>query len=205
MQLHHAAPSPFARKTRVVARELGLSDRIELVAVHVTPGRENAAYAAVNPLRKVPALTLADGTTLVDSTLICLYLDDLAENATLIPDEGDRRWRVLNAHAIANGMTEAAVALRYETFFRPEERRWDLWSGDLADKIESGLAWFEARAGDGSKTPSLDLGSVALGCLLGYLDFRFPELDWRERRPRLATAYETLAERESFRESVPPE
>lgn len=111
MKLHHAAPSPFARKVRVAVQELGLAERIEPAETHVAPGRPNAAYAAeVNPLRKIPALVLADGTTLVDSTLICRYLDDLADGATLIPSAGERRWHVLNAHAVANGMTEAAAA-----------------------------------------------------------------------------------------------
>lgn len=204
MTLHHAAASPFVRKVRVAAHELGLADRMTLAPTQVAPGRPNLEYAAqVNPLRKIPALTLRSGTTLVDSTLICLYLDELADGATLIPGEGERRWRVLNAHAVANGMTEAAVALRYETFLRPEERRWELWSEDLLSKIENGLGWFEARAGDGSESPPIDLGTIALGCLLGYLDFRRPEHGWRDRFPRLATVYESLAARESFRATVP--
>lgn len=202
MKLHHAGPSPFARKVRVAAQELGLAERIELVETTVAPGRPNPEYVAgVNPLRKVPALALGDGTSLVDSTLICLYLDELADGRSLI-GEGDARWRVLNAHAIANGMTEAAVALRYETFLRPEAKRWEDWSADLLDKIEGGLGWFEARAGaDGE--PPVDLGTVALGCLLGYLDFRRPEHGWRERFPRLAADHETLAARESFRSTAP--
>jgi len=204
MKLHHAAPSPFARKVRMAAIELGLAERIELVATHVAPGKANPEYAAeVNPLRKIPALTLADGTTLVDSTLICLYLDELAEGAVLVPAEGERRWQVLNAHAVATGMTEAAVALRYETFLRPEERRWALWSDDLLDKIEGGLGWFEARAGDGSAEPPIDLGSVALACLLGYLGFRRPEHGWRDRFPRLVVAHEAMARRRSYRETSP--
>lgn len=202
MKLYQAGPSPFARKVRVVARELGLDDRIELVETPVAPGRANPEYVAgVNPLRKIPALAFADGTTLVDSTLICLYLDELADGASLI-GAGERRWHVLNAHAVANGMTEAAVALRYETFLRPEEKRWETWSADLLDKIEGGLGWFEARAGAAGEPP-IDLGTVALGCLLGYLDFRRPDHGWRDRFPRLAADHETLAARESFRSTTP--
>jgi len=202
MKLHHAGPSPFARKVRVAAHELGIAGRIELVEVLVAPGKANPEYAGgINPLRKVPALELADGTSLVDSTLICLYLDDLADGASLIGD-GEARWRTLNAHAVANGMTDAAVALRYETFLRPEDKRWEDWSADLLDKIEGGLGWFEARAGADGKPP-VDLGTVALGCLLGYLDFRLPDHGWRERFPRLAADHETLAARESFRSTAP--
>ena len=153
MILHHAGLSPFARKVRVCALELGLADRIEERAVTVAPGRPNPEYAGqVNPLRRVPALTLADGTSLNDSTLICQYLDELAGHR-LIPTEGDRRWRVLNAHAVATGMTEMTVQLRYEGFVRPEEKRWEPWSEDLTDKILAALDWFEARAGDGSSRP----------------------------------------------------
>ena len=202
MTLHHAGPSPFARKVRMAAIELDLAARIEPVEVHVAPGKANPEYAAVNPLRKIPALTLADGTTLVDSTLICLNLDELADGRSLLAG-GERRWQVLNAHAIATGMTEAAVALRYETFLRPEERRWELWSEDLLDKIEGGLGWFEARAGDGSVEPPVDLGSVALACLLGYLDFRRPGHGWRDRFPRLAVTHDAMARRPSYRETAP--
>jgi len=202
MKLHQAGPSPFARKVRVVAHELGLADRIELVEVLVAPGKPNPEYVAgVNPLRKVPALTLEDGRTLVDSTLICLYLDEQASGGSLV-GHGDARWQTLNAHAVANGMTEAAVAIRYETFVRPEDKRWDGWTADLLDKIEGGLGWFEARTGAEGKPP-VDLGTIALGCLLGYLDFRQPDNAWRERFPRLAADHETLAARESFRSTSP--
>ena len=203
MILHHAGPSPFARKVRVCALELGLADRIEERAVHVAPGRPNPEYAGqVNPLRRIPSLTLPDGFSLNDSTLICQYLDDLAGNV-LIPTEADRRWRVLNAHAVATGMTEMAVQLRYEGAVRPEDKRWATWSEDLVDKIRTALDWFEARAGDGTRAPELDLGIVALVCGLGYLDFRHPDIDWRENRPRLAAELELLAGRESFASTRP--
>lgn len=203
MKLYHAGPSPFARKVRVVAIELGLMDRIELVEIKVAPGMENLVYAgSVNPLRRVPAMQLPDGSTLVDSALICQYLDELAGNR-LIPADGDRRWHVLNANAVATGMTEAAVQLRYESFLRPEPHRWAIWSEDLTDKIRSALDWFEARAGDGSVEPPLDLGMVALVCALEYLDFRHPALGWRDVHPRLAAELPMLSARESFVSTAP--
>ena len=198
MTLHFAHASPFARKVRVVAAELGLADRIELREVHVTPVTHNPEYSgAVNPLRRVPAVTMPDGASLLDSTLICQYLDELA-GGVLIPTGGERRWRTLNAHAVADGVTELAVQLRYETFARPEALRWDELIGNLESKIGSGLDWFEARAGDGSRAPELDLGVVALVCALDYLDFRHPHLRWREGRPRLEAGHALLSARESF-------
>ena len=203
MILHHAGPSPFARKVRVCAIELGLADRIEERTVAVAPGRPNPEYAGqVNPLRRVPSLTLPDGSSLVDSTLICQYLDELAGHR-LIPTEGDRRWRVLNAHAVATGMTEMAVQLRYEGAVRPEERRWATWSEDLVDKIRTALDWFEARAGDGSRAPELDLGIVALACALDYLDFRHPDIAWRDGRPRVVAELGLLSRRDSFASTRP--
>ncbi len=201
--LHHAGASPFARKVRVCAAELGLAERLELRDVHVAPGKPNAEYAGlVNPLRRVPSLTLPDGFSLNDSTLICQYLDELGGHR-LIPAEGDRRWRVLNAHAVANGMTELAVQLRYEGFVRPEPQRWVTWSDDLVDKIRTALDWFEARAGDGSRAPDLDLGIVALVCGLEYLDFRHPDIAWRDGHPRLEAEHALLAGRPSFASTRP--
>ena len=203
MTLHHAGASPFARKVRVCAAELDLADRIELREVHVTPVADNPEYAGtVNPLRRVPAMTMPDGASLLDSTLICQYLDELA-GGVLIPREGERRWRTLNAHAVANGVAELAVQLRYETFARPEALRWGELVEHLGRKIASGLDWFEARAGDGSRAPDLDLGVVALVCALDYLDFRHPHLEWRANRPRLEAEHALLAERASFAATRP--
>ena len=203
MILHHAAASPFARKVRVCAIELGLADRIRIVDVHVSPSTPNPEYSGtVNPLRRVPAMTLADGSSLLDSTLICQYLDELAGHV-LIPAEGERRWRTLNAHAVANGMTELAVQLRYETFARPEPARWAEGIENARSRIGHGLDWFEARAGDGTRAPELDLGIVALVCALDYLDFRHPHLEWRANRPRLEAEHAALADRESFASTRP--
>lgn len=203
MILHHASLSPFARKVRVCIGEFGLADRVEMREVTVAPGKPNPEYAGlVNPLRRVPSLTLPDGFSLTDSALICQYLDELAGHR-LVPREGDRRWRVLNAHAVATGMTEAAVQLRYETFLRPEPQRWATWSDDLKDKIRGALDWFEARAGDGSRAPELDLGIVALVCGLDYIDFRHPDIAWRDGHPRLEAEHALLAERESFASTRP--
>src|SRR5579883_607108 len=122
MKLMYAPASPFVRKVRAAAAELGLDREIELVMTEVVPGKPNLAYGAgYNPLRKIPALALEDGTVIFDSTVICEYLDARAGGGKLIPASGAERWRVLTRHALAQGMCDAAVLLRYETWLRPEE------------------------------------------------------------------------------------
>lgn len=197
MKLMYAPASPFVRKVRVTAIELGLDGEIELVPTEVAPGKPNGAYARdCNPLRKIPALVTDDGTAIYDSTVICEYLDARAGGGRLIPASGDDRWRVLTLNALAQGMCEAAVLIRYETFLRPEESRWPTWVDDQWDKIWSGLNFFEGTPQSLEKP--LSLAQLGLGCLLGYLEFRFSGVDWRGDLPNLATWYDVLAERDSF-------
>lgn len=202
MKLMYAPQSPFARKVRVAAIELGLTDDIELVLQAVAPAKENADYAAnVNPLRKIPALLLDDGRVLYDSTVICEFLDDLAGGGRIIPAPGPDRWDVLTQHALAQGMLEAAVLVRYETFLRPEEYRWPDYVDDQWNRIESGLDWFESNA-KGLEGPA-NITHFALGCLLGYLDFRWPDADWREGRTRLTSWSGWVTRRGSFKQTEP--
>ena len=202
MKLMYAPASPFARKVRASAIELGLGDAIELVATQVAPGNPNQAYAeAYNPLRKVPALELEDSTVLYDSTVICEYLEARAGGARITPEAGEDRWRVLTRNALAQGMCEAAVLLRYETWLRPEEFRWPTWVEDQWGKIWNGLDWFEANA-ETLEGP-VNLAYIALGCLLGYIDFRFAETDWRARCPRLDGWYAEMSRRDSFTATDP--
>ncbi|MCG8356085.1 MAG: glutathione S-transferase family protein [Kiloniellales bacterium] len=202
MKLMYGPLSPFARKVRIVAMELDLADRIELVLTEVAPGKPNAAYARdCYPLRKVPAMTLDDGTALYDSGVICEYLNDLAGGERLLPASGPKRWQRLAQHALANGMCDGAVLLRYETWLRPEELRWQMWIDDQWDKIFNGLDWFEAHADELAQP--INLPQIALGCLLGYLDFRFEATDWRSRCPKLEAWFAEIAKRESFAETKP--
>jgi glutathione S-transferase len=200
MKLYHSPTSPFVRKVRVAAAELGLADRMALETTHVSPVERNRAYAdAVNPLRKIPALVTDDGQVIVDSAVICDYLDALAGGGRIIPAGGPARWQVLTAHMVADGMCDAAVLLRYETVARPEANRWPTWIDDQWDRVQTGLAWFEARPPAGQ----LDLGSIALGCTLGYLDFRYADRPWRDQHPKLATWFKAVSARPSFAETVP--
>jgi len=205
MKLMYSQTSPFVRRVRAAASELGLAERLKLEPIQVAPGHENAVYAErVNPLRKIPALVLDDGgTVLVDSTVICQYLDELAGGGRLIPREGVQRWRVLSQQAIAQGMTDALVLARYETALRPEPLRWTDWVRDQQDRFWSGIAWFERRAETASPAGEIDISQLALACCLGYAEFRFAELDWPAKAPRLNAWYRRIAERPSLRHTDP--
>jgi glutathione S-transferase len=203
MKLFYSPASPFARKVRAAAIELGLSERLELEIISTAPGKPDRAFAqAYNPLRKVPTLLCDDGSTVYDSTLICEYLDRLAGGGRLIPREGaPHRWRVMTNHTLATGLCEAGISIRYETALRPQERRWQVWVADQWDRIESGLTWFSHNSAELSDP--INVAHLALGSLLGYLDFRMPERDWRARYPLLRDWFERLERRPSFQQTRP--
>jgi glutathione S-transferase len=134
MKLYYGAASPFVRKVAICIAELGLSDKVEFVACPTTPLNPNPDLAGANPIIKIPALELDNGTVLFDSSVICEYLDSLSDKATLVPASGDARWATLRLQAMANGAMEAGVLVRYETFLRPEALRWDDWTNAQMSK-----------------------------------------------------------------------
>jgi glutathione S-transferase len=201
MKIYHAPASPFVRKCLVAADELGLRDRIEIVAANTSPVSRDPGVAAQNPLGKIPTLVTDDGTTLYDSRVICEYLNGLG-NGGLIPRSGEVRFRVLTEQALADGIMDAAVLARYETFLRPEALRWSEWTEGQLTKVNAGLDALEARAA--SFDDRVDVGTIAFGCALGYLDFRFASLAWRDSRPNAAAWYEWFAGRESMVATRPP-
>ena len=195
MKLHSAAASPFARKVRMAALELGLLSQIKVVDTAVVPGKTDASYGeSVNPLRKIPALEVPTGPAIVDSSLICEYLDSLKGGNALIPAEGDSRWRVLNSQVVANGIMEAALLLRYESTLRSEENRLPVWMDEQWMKIRSGLAWFESTRPESETT----IDGIALACALGYLDFRFEDFDWRHDYSSLALWHDKASQRDAY-------
>ncbi|MEO1065930.1 MAG: glutathione S-transferase family protein [Pseudomonadota bacterium] len=199
MQLFYAATSPFVRKTMIVACECGLMDEIELVATTVAPGNSNRDFGDNhNPLRQIPTLKLSDGNHLYDSFVICDYLVERAGNKTMLPAEGALRTQVLRNHALLNGMTERAVATRYETFARPEEYRWPAMIEDNFDRIDKGLQWLNANIAHQLDGP-FDISEAAFVALMKYLDLRFEDLGWRDKFPALVEPYEALCEIESVK------
>ena len=193
MKLSFSPTSPYVRKVRVCALELGLHEAIELETVTVSPVDANDNYArATNPLGKIPALTLDDGTVLYDSGVICQYLASLRPAANLIPGDATR-WAVLTQHQLATGIKDALLLMRYEYWARPDDLRWVDWYRGQERKVHHALDWFENHL-DVLQTP-LNLAHIALGCALGYLEFRFPGLEWRPQHPRLTAWYKEFGQR----------
>lgn len=200
MQLIYAAASPFARKVRVLAAETGLLERIELLDTAVLPTTLNERVNALNPLGKIPVLLSDDGEALYDSRVICEYLDTLHQGAKLLPD-GAARWQVLRLAALADGLMDAALLARYERAARPAELQWSAWLEGQLGKIQRALAELERQVGQ--LQGPLDLAQIGVACALGYLDFRFADLDWRAAHPGLAAFQQAFALRASMQASAP--
>lgn len=193
-ELLYAAPSPFVRKVRIVAAELGLP--LTLTEVAASPVAAAPEVTARNPLGKIPALVTPDAGVLYDSAVICAYL---GAGSALYP-EGGAGWQARRREALADGLIDAALLARYETTLRPEALRWPDWTAGQMDKVHRALA---AMAEDPSHPEAPDIGDIATGCALGYLDFRFPDLNWRGAYPALATLAGLLHARPAFLDTAP--
>ena len=179
MKLRYSATSPFARKVEVAAQELGLAGKVERVPTNAWDPKTD--LGRTNPLGKVPALVADDGTVLYDSPVICEYLDSLVGGGRLFPPGGPDRWTALKRQALADGLMDAAVSARLESQ-RPAGEKSDKWIERQRAAITRSLDALEA---DVAKLGSnVTIGHVAIGCALGYLDFRF-EGAWREDHPAL--------------------
>ena len=207
MKLTYSPASPFARKLRIAAIELGLIERIEFVGAAVAPGQPNEAYMRdVNPVKKLPALILDDGSVLLDSFVIAEYLDELG-GGRLIPASGMARWHARSDHSCLQGMLDSMLLCRYEKLVRPQQLRWDAWMSDHWSRALAGMGRFErrddvlSRPGD-QQLPSLV--QIALVCVTGYADFRFADSGWRASFPKLAAFHDAMTERPSVKVSAPP-
>jgi glutathione S-transferase len=187
--------SPYVRKCLVLAHELGLNDRIELLPSNAHPVNRDRDIIANNPLGKVPTFFTDDAQVLYDSRVICEYLNDLVDGS-LIPRSGPERWATLTLQSLADGMLDAALLARYEDVARPEALRWSEWRAAQLDKLETSLTWLEAHPE--KLRARVDLGTLTLGCTLWYLDLRFPDLGWRERHQGIAGWYAQFSQRPSM-------
>jgi glutathione S-transferase len=203
MRLYHSPTSPYVRKVMILIHEAGLIDRVERVSAAGTPLDPGTMPVNHNPLGKVPVLDTADGA-IFDSRVICRYLDDVA-GAGAYP-KGAGIWRTLTLEALADGILDAAMLMVYETRLRPEEVRFAPWVEAQETKIVRALDtleadWVEhltvARAG------CPDMGTMAVGAALGYVDFRLGRLNWREGRSALAAWEAGFATRASMVATVP--
>lgn len=204
MKLFSASASPFVRKVRAVAMEAGLDDQIEQAVVATAPHKPDASLAAVNPVKKIPTLVTDDGDALYDSGVITEYLNARSGH-TLMPADGRARWTAKQQEALADGLMDAAVLIRYETAVRPEDKRWDGWVDAQFGKIDAALDQMNADAGSlgDPADAGTSLGAISTACALGYLDFRFADRDWRPGRDALASWYAAYANRPAMRATEP--
>lgn len=200
MKLHWSPSSPFVRKVLIVAHELGLIERIACERAVVGPARLNRDVMDDNPLNKIPTL-VAGPLALFDSRVICEYLDDLDGRGLMFPRDPARRWPALRRQALGEGLTETAVSLRDEH-----------WRGDGHRSTAHLIAYrakvaacLDALEADDFAAGRPDIGHVAVACALSYLDFRMPEIRWRDGHPRLAAWESAMAERPSLVLTQPAE
>lgn len=195
MKLLYQTHSPYARKVLVMAHEAGLAGRIEVIHHETSPTRRNDAVFAANPLGKVPTLICADGLALFDSVAICDHLDGLHDGPRLIPPAGRARALTLRLQALAQGLADAGIALRWETERRPEALRYPALAEGQAAKLQAAYDFIEREADlDGP----VELGQIALATALSWLEFRgLPE--FRPGRPRLSAWFDAFSRRPSMR------
>ncbi len=200
MKLRYSPSSPFARKVIVAALERGLEGRFEKIMTD--PFSEETGLRDVNPLGKIPALELDDGRVIIESNLICEYLDDLHEGPKLFPT-GERRIDVLKRTALADGMTNAGVLYRIETQRRPAELLWQPFVERQKKAIFGTLSLLELDADAFTAGDDLTIADIALGCCLGWFDLRFPDLQWRSDNPAIADWFENFSDRPSMAQTMP--
>lgn len=206
MKLHCTTASPFARKVLVLAHEGGLANQLEPVSTNVgthvpLDTAAHATLARLNGLMKIPVLETDDAGVLFDSRVICEYLAARCHPNPFFPEAPAARWAALRAQALADGILDAALLWRFEQA-RDAARRSPEWLHSQHRRIIQGLDQFE----QGRMPPAdahLTIGSISLGCTLGYLDFRFPDLDWRAECAALTHWYAGFSQRESMRLSAP--
>ena len=199
MQLISSQASPFVRKVHVVLHETGQSQDIEVIEAGTTPSNTPDHVRAANPTGKIPALIRPDGPALHDSRVITRFLDARAKSG-LYPEA--RIWELLTLESMADAIMDAAVLITYEGRVRPEEQQSDVWKEAQWGKIRAALdvintRWMSHLAGP------LDASHIAVGCALGYLDFRHDARGWRTGVDALAKWNEAFQERESMQATAP--
>ncbi|TNC72211.1 glutathione S-transferase [Rubellimicrobium roseum] len=199
MKLLISSASPYVRKVRVLVREAGREGEIAEVMVQTTALATDPQIPGVNPLGRIPVLIRDEGPPVVDSRVICRFLD-ARWGAGLYPEA--RLWEVLTLEALAEGMLDSALLMAYEARLRPEEKRFPDWVEAQWAKVARALDALEADW-TGHLAGPPDMGQVGLACALGYLDFRHGARGWREGRPRLAAWEAEMAARPSLTATAP--
>ncbi len=203
MKLIGSLTSPYVRKVRIVMAEKKLDYQFELEDVW-----GNDAILALNPLGKVPCLVLEGRETVFDSRVIVEYLDSRSPVGRLIPEPNRERTEVRTWEALADGVLDAAILARLEATWpgRAEQERSGAWIARQLSRVHASLASMSATMGERAWCcgTHLSLADIAVGCALGYLDFRFPHIAWRGAHPNLMRLFDKLAVRQSFIDTAPP-
>jgi glutathione S-transferase len=198
MRLRSSSHSPYVRKVCVVAHELGIWPRIQLIPTKLRT--EDPEFWDENPLAKIPVLTTEDGTSYFDSDVICEYLDATFGNRRLLPADGPARWRGLTIMALADGITAAGLLVRQERGKPAEQRSSDQIAQQMG-KVDRGLDRLQREVANGAN--EFDLPGIATACALGWLTFRFGEEELLGSRDALRTWYHAVGARPSMRATVP--
>jgi glutathione S-transferase len=201
MKLIGSLNSPYVRKVRVVMAEKKIEYQFELD----DPWSADTKIQQSNPLGKVPCLIMEDGGAVFDSRVIVEYLDNVTPVHKLLPATGRARAEVKCWEALADGMIEAAILLRVEHNVRVDSERSATWMARQRGKVEAAIK--AMSAGLGTKPWACDgkysLADLAVGCALGWLEFRFPQLGWREQYPNLSRHLDKLNKRPPFSDTMP--
>ena len=202
MKLIGSLTSPYVRKVRVVLAE----KKIECELVIDSPWSPDSGVPNINPLGKIPVLVLDDSTTLFDSSVIVEYMDSVAPNNKLMPESNRGRAEAKRWCAVGDGICDAAALIFLERKRPPVQQSAD-WIRRQEDKITRSLSYLSEQLGDNAwcMGTHYSLADVGVGCALGYLAFRFPEITWRETYPNLARLYDKLILRPTFSETAPRE
>jgi glutathione S-transferase len=200
MKVLGSVPSPFTRKVRIVLAEKRVEctfERVEVIAA-------DSPVPTYNPLGKIPVLVLDDGSTIYDSRVICEFLDTVSPIGRLIPEESRNRIAVRRWEALADGVVDAGILIRYERAREPQLQS-AAWIARQTGKLERGLAEMAVELGEKPwcHGNGFTLADIAFGCTLGWLAFRFPEIGWRGQYPNLARHFDKLSERPAFADTVP--
>jgi len=194
VKLLWSARSPFVRKVMIAATEVGVADRITCEPMPIGQPGINETVLAANPVGKIPVLMLDDHTPITDSRVICEYLDSLHDDPVLFP-QGPERWHALRWQALGDGLLEQILAWRNESL-RSDGERSDAWAQGHRKRVMAGFDRVEREA-PAIANAAFSIGHIAIGCFLGFADYRYPDLDWRSERPALSKWFADFVARDS--------
>lgn len=200
MRLYYSSTSPFVRKVNIFAIEIGLDKQLEWVKTN--PWQAEDKLTAENPLSKIPTLVTDDEKVIYDSPVICEYLDSLHSGNKLIPEKSEARWQALRLQALADGVLDAGI-LRFMERKRSSEQQSAGWDNMQKDSVERGLDYLENTISEWAD--NLDIGVISIACMLGWLDFRFSDEDWRIKRLKLNNWFKQFSKRPSIAKTMPVE